>query len=376
MLRKVRQFFTIPEEICGEYWKNCLRKNRIALLIICFGAIPIELFNICRVLFFSRSGIRSVNNQVYLCFYSALIIFSLLYLVVSRLARNTKVRTQCWIQYVAMGGYLLWNIAVNTYDYLRNPTAEAYVFVAAVLGITIFFHMPNLYMLLCVAVGHCLFLFLNRNALEVGDVVNLSITTIIALGIAVVQSHHNVVEISQRQKINQINKQLEDLLEQDQMLGILNKSAMELRIKNALKRVNSENPIGVFLIDVDDFKRINDRFGHPCGDDVLIQVAHILQGVFEGVSQSIGRVGGDEFSALVPYSESAEQLVDFAQKIIQRTEQIKWNGVEVGACCSMGIIRVSREGVTFDQLYKEVDRLLYMAKEDKKGSFLFKEWEA
>ena len=192
------------------------------------------------------------------------------------------------------------------------------------------------------------------------------------MGVSIAQCHHNVVEITQRREINKINRQLEALLEQDQMLSILNKSAFEYRLKIALGLVDASNTISVLMLDLDDFKSINDRYGHPCGDYVLMQVAKSLKAVFCEEDQLIGRLGGDEFAVLQLHSISEKRLEKLAEQFLASISEIWWNGTSLPVGCSIGIIQVRKTNLTYNELYKEVDQLLYSVKRDQKGSYQFK----
>ena len=148
-------------------------------------------------------------------------------------------------------------------------------------------YLSNWFSVSCIGLSYLAFMFFNHSVLSPGTKVNLTITVGVSLMIALVQSHHNVVELTQRQEINKINRQLETLLEQDRMLGILNKSAFEYRLKNALELVDASNHISALMLDLDDFKNINDRYGHPCGDYVLLETARTLKEIFSREDQLI-----------------------------------------------------------------------------------------
>ncbi len=302
--KQVVNFLTVPADIREEFYSSCLRKNKTSLLIASILIYPIEVFNIIRVIFMSRSGLSSLNNRLYFYMYCLLIGVTTLYLILQWKFSSRSVTFQRRMQYIAIIFFLLWHICLNTYDMIRNPDAEAYVLIMAIFSLTIFLQLSNSFAAFSLGAGYLLFIWLNWGVIEKGPAINLAIAVLVAIGVNVVQYHHNVVEITQRREINKINHQLEAMLEQDQMLAILNKSAIEYRLKNALSLVDASNSISVLMLDLDDFKSINDRYGHPCGDYVLMQAAKLLKEIFCEDDQLTGRMGGDEFAVLQLHSIS------------------------------------------------------------------------
>ena len=231
------------------------------------------------------------------------------------------------------------------------------------------FIFPTIFLFPVWGWGICCLLLLNHDTISQGTSINLTITVLVSMDHAILVY---VVEISQKKEINKMNQQLEALLEQDQMLSILNKSAFEYRLKNALGLVDATNTISVLMLDLDDFKNINDRYGHPCGDYVLVQLAGILKKIFCEEDQLIGRLGGDEFAVLQLHTISEKQLEILIKQFLAAISEIEWNGIKLPVGCSIGIVQVKRHNLTYQELYKEVDELLYSVKRDQKGSYKFK----
>ena len=122
-----------------------------------------------------------------------------------------------------------------------------------------------------------------------------------------------------------------------------------------------------FILDVDEFKKINDVYGHPAGDRVLEEVARHMKEIFEGKG-ILGRLGGDEFVALIsnPLSKS-----DIETRLTRLKDGIR--SIRIGeeqATCSIGVIP-AEPGYTIEELYKYADRLLYEAKKKGKDQFVF-----
>lgn len=373
MRKWMTELLVVPQEIQEDFRKVCIGKNRISLTLICLIVIPIELFNMARVLFFSRSGLGTVNNLIYFCMYSTLLGVSALYLLLERLTRRASSHTQWRIQMVTALTMLLWHVLLNTYDLQANPPAEAYVFTVGVLGLSMFIRLPNAVMIPFMACVSAAFMVVNHGALEAGNTINLTIMAIVAIGMGITNNHHCVVELCQRREIEQINWQLQQLLEQDSMLGILNKNAMERRVRQALAQADKSSPMAVLMIDMDNFKTVNDRYGHPCGDHILEQTAASMRRIFSGRHEAVGRIGGDEFAVLLPEAPEGPALEELSMQLIKSVQGILWNGRSVDACCSIGIVRVARRGVAFERMYEEVDEVLYAVKRSQKGGYQMRE---
>ena len=118
--------------------------------------------------------------------------------------------------------------------------------------------------------------------------------------------------------------------------------------------------LSLCLVDIDDFKRINDRFGHPVGDRVLGQVAARLRQGGESF-----RLGGDEFAVLLPGSTSRPRVA-VARSIVERVGALELE--QVGAVTvSAGVATYPTQGVGRDELIRLADSALYWAKEDGKN---------
>ena len=123
-----------------------------------------------------------------------------------------------------------------------------------------------------------------------------------------------------------------------------------------------EDAAGCFVIlDVDSFKEINDRYGHPEGDRVLREVAdHLRKAV--GESGILGRLGGDEFVALIRVPLTGEEIETYMSRLQEAFATIRVG--EQSVTCSIGVIPLE-PGVYIEDLYRSADHLLYEAK--KKG---------
>ena len=354
--KKLQKFFTIPYEIQNDFWHHTLKKNTASLSVVSLMIIGMETYNIFRVLFLSRSGLSSVNNRIYFGMYSVLFLSAILFLFLERASRHGSVRLQWAFQYGCVLFFLLWNVGLNTYDLMQNPDAEILVLVTAFWGLAMFVQMPALYSIFCYSLGYILFIIFAGPILTSGTVLNLTFSTLAAAAVSITNCRHAVDMLLQHRELDLTNQRLQELLQTDPLTGILTKAAFQERAELSLSSCGPERPLVMFIADFDKFKLINDHYGHPCGDYVLAEMGRILKEVFPNAI-GIGRLGGDEFAAVMKAGVFSRHL-----------SRLSWNGEPLDACCSMGVCRLSRAGVSYGQAYKEADSALYTAKKKGRGS--------
>jgi diguanylate cyclase (GGDEF)-like protein len=133
--------------------------------------------------------------------------------------------------------------------------------------------------------------------------------------------------------------------------------------------VQDENPVSLIMIDVDQFKSFNDRFGHVAGDRALSAVAHILGKQFRPRDLLV-RYGGDEFAVLLPGVTVQEALI-IAERVRMAvsgdTESSNDSLIQIPVRISMGVAEIEPHQ-TFESLLKAADAALYRAKDSGRNS--------
>lgn len=174
--------------------------------------------------------------------------------------------------------------------------------------------------------------------------------------------------------------QLEQEIKMDPFTGILNKAAIERYGENRLKGLHPGEMLAILVLDVDNFKAINDRFGHPAGDYVLKRVADRMRKEAP-VGARVGRIGGDEFVVLflfhVPQQlgkdgeeplrsmlriKEFRRFYQYAESLMRGKSEVKWQGISIDVHCSVGVSAADSSAWTYAQLYRQVDQALYEAK--------------
>ena len=180
-----------------------------------------------------------------------------------------------------------------------------------------------------------------------------------------VATHEDITE--QRQA----EIKIEYMAHHDALTGLANRVLLNQRLESALDRVTAPEMLAVHHLDLDQFKAVNDTFGHAAGDKLLKIVAERLRALVRD-SDTIARMGGDEFVIVqVPIAEAAEATL-LAQRIIAAiSEPFDLDGHRAVIGTSVGIATNPGEAPSPDKLLRNADLALYRAKDHGRGTFRF-----
>ncbi|WP_318388274.1 cyclic di-GMP phosphodiesterase [Enterobacter sp.] len=162
-------------------------------------------------------------------------------------------------------------------------------------------------------------------------------------------------------------ERLRILANTDTVTGLPNRNAIHEMISDAIA-AREDAQVGVVYLDLDNFKKVNDAYGHMFGDQLLQAVSlAILSCLEEG--QMLARLGGDEFIVLAtPTSQSS--LEAMASRILTRLRQpFRIGLIEVYTSCSLGIALAPQHGNDRESIIRNADTAMYTAKESKRGKF-------
>lgn len=170
-----------------------------------------------------------------------------------------------------------------------------------------------------------------------------------------------IVDIEEEKKRRQ---ELIIRAQNDCLTGLLNKAVSQKKMEEYLEWKDCEKG-ALFLIDVDNFKFINDQYGHLCGDKALTDIASMMKNKFR-FTDVLGRIGGDEFLAFLP-GVSDQLAVELVDKIITGMQEIRPEGHDIHLSCSIGIAFYPRDGRDFYSLFRHADQALYHVKNTGKS---------
>jgi len=163
-------------------------------------------------------------------------------------------------------------------------------------------------------------------------------------------------------------KRLKEFSFKDQLTGLYTRKYMEEALNTVLYNFNRySRPCSIIMLDLDDFKKINDTYGHLAGDTVLKTVASVVQRIIRRSDIPV-RYGGDEFIVILP-DTMLEDAVTVGEKIANKVQTIKFdkNGTNFKCTISVGVTHI-KEGDTIETLLERVDQALYETKDKgKKG---------
>ena len=144
----------------------------------------------------------------------------------------------------------------------------------------------------------------------------------------------------------------------DGLTGIFNRRFFELRIEEEVERARRfDSGMAVIMVDIDQFKRLNDEFGHLLGDEVLRQVSSIFSQQLRKIDV-VCRYGGEEFAILLSQT-NLQHAMGVAEKLRRLVESWQFPGVPRPVTISAGVATCPDHGVTRDQLVKAADAGLY-----------------
>ncbi|HWF35742.1 MAG TPA: diguanylate cyclase [Solirubrobacteraceae bacterium] len=164
-----------------------------------------------------------------------------------------------------------------------------------------------------------------------------------------------------RDRTDELVERLGQAARTDALTGLLNRRAFDERLEQEIARAErTQRPFAVLLGDLDRFKEINDRYGHPAGDATLILVGQVLRGATRSVD-TVARVGGDEFAILLPESDEQQGWV-----LVERLRRYLRDALidhDPAVGLSIGLVVHPGDGDTAEALRASVDKALYAAKE-------------
>ncbi len=158
----------------------------------------------------------------------------------------------------------------------------------------------------------------------------------------------------------------------DELTGLPNRGMAFERLTSAINIAKqNQSAIVLMLLDLDDFKKVNDSFGHNAGDKLLKQIARRIRGVISEFD-TIGRLGGDEFVIILTDPQSIQNAENIANEVIDlcsRPVLIQHYEVVVG--CSIGLACFPRDGNDYETLTKNADAAMYESKQNGRNTLRF-----
>ena len=159
---------------------------------------------------------------------------------------------------------------------------------------------------------------------------------------------------------------MEYMANTDGLTGLRNRRAFDAALNDEINRAERYGyPLSLMVMDIDDFKQFNDRFGHSKGDEHLIQISNLTR---ETVREPdlVARIGGEEFSVILPHT-SREGAVELAERVRSNVEAAFKDKFEVGRTVSIGVAEYPRDGGNPADLFDAADLVMFRIKRSGKN---------
>jgi diguanylate cyclase (GGDEF)-like protein len=367
-MKNIRQYFftPIPREYKNELAIEINKENLLRMMI---GQIAVALVEIILLVLFTPCARWLVNLFIF---------FNVGFFPVFLLSYHKKMGHRLWgkfIQYIYMVGTLIYSAALVFLSDGELGAIRIFVYLIAVFAIAAFINIrPLAGFILFFSVYICFFYLLSDlfsaepyaqfNALTFVRANALAMNAV-AWVLSVTVYNLRVTAFIDKAIILEQNAKLKDLAMRDSMTMLLNHEYIYKRLGEEIQRADRlEHTFSVIMIDIDDFKSVNDSYGHQTGDKIIFQVARLLVNTCRG-TDIVGRYGGEEFMIIMPDTplQNAVNLTDRIRKAVENTQFEK--GIKIslsGGLCEY-------QGESAEELIRKVDQQLYKAKAEGKNKF-------
>ena len=168
-------------------------------------------------------------------------------------------------------------------------------------------------------------------------------------------------------KLKELELQLR--AEKDALTGLYNKGATMQLVENAIQESKMDILNALMIIDLDNFKEVNDLLGHTQGDQVLTDTAAALNDIFKG-GDIVGRIGGDEFVVFMKNLKAISNADILANKVVQNVNfSFDYEERQIQVTCSVGVSVFPYHGSTYKELFNKADKAVYTAKANGKCGY-------
>lgn len=356
----------IPSEYQREYINCTSRENFTRMLII--AALLVSVEPLIAVLS-QKPGSVDYNISLGIAMFALIFIPILLYC-----KKNVERLPKIWLMTmqtlfftgILIGGIILslqeqTTLASSSSYFLAVFTLAAFITIPPVVSLFLFLFFNIIFILLLpyYQVSPLLINTLNINTLSMTAVAWI-LNQMVSRD-KVTSFINEKIILEKNIELEKKNTALNELTMRDSMTNLLNHKNSLRRLKEEVDRAKRiQYPLSVAMIDLDNFKLVNDSYGHQTGDEVLIQVAKILSENCRN-TDTVGRYGGEEFIIIMPDTNGGDAalLLERIQKRIQ--EKTFGEGIRITSSC--GICELNGESV--HGILKSSDMMLYEAK--KKG---------
>lgn len=303
--------------------------------------------------------------------------FTAAFLISTRLKKAEKnFKLTLLLQYSVIGVIMAAGVVIVSIDQLATSNITPFIVVCLVMG-TIFLVDPLTSLFIYVSSYAAYYFSIAAGGPSAEQLLSNRVNGITAIGIgfalSVILWRLNVTNIKQKkriidqqQELERANKELERMAYFDALTGLPNRRYFDEVLQREIALIERKGYEScLVMLDVDDFKGINDVYGHPAGDSILEQLGHLLSASIRKYD-TLCRLGGDEFIILLPQTTMAEAK-GFAERFRKLLAPYPFlvDTVTINATASIGVARLSgSRDASLIRHYADADRALYLAKQE------------
>ena len=349
--------------------------NRVFYLSIV--SIIIRLFSI--VTFLNKVPTEYNNDNIWraglVLTHSIYLVLLIVLAILSYKQRNDTQVSMMTIgtQYIAIMLILLIGVVITSIDQLVTPSTTP--FTIACIAIGAIFIIKPLHSLLMFLIAYIMFYFamgivLTDLSILLSNRVNGLTSVSLGFFLSFILWKSNVTNLQlkecillQQKELEDKNKELQHIATYDSLTELVNRRCFEEQVSNVMLSIERHGGEAcLLLIDVDDFKTINDKYGHPIGDKVLQRLASIMKSQLRRID-IVSRIGGDEFAIILVNTDiKAAKLVGEKLKNSIEKDTLIIDEQEINMTVCIGITSIDNKTDSYEEAYKYADKALYMVK--------------
>lgn len=336
-------------------------------------------------------AVRNIQIMKQICFYGLFFMLAFCPLA-AWLVDGWHITLEYVLMLVSLVGFFVYSSTINNEENYENGSAQSMstifycVFMALFVAQSVFsfpdmsdscvliglIMMPLVftvrpYIITIISVVSCAAFCLLALRLKSPEVVNGDIYGVL-LGVIASQFEMSIL-YNFKIKDYFLNIKLLKSSQEDSLTGVLNKAGCEKSCTAFFDTKEEGDPYTLFVIDVDNFKSINDSFGHQCGDKLLMMVGNSLLKVFRS-SDIIGRIGGDEFCVLMKNTCNIDTVIIKAEAINRVVGEEARAEIKIPITCSIGIAVGKENEKDYKEVFSIADKALYRAKSEGKNNYI------
>ena len=369
---KINKKFHDNNSVLGE----CACSNIRRIYYLSIIAIPLRIINIFLFTYKKTYDTQVLKtwSQGIIASHFMLLIFMIVFFLISHRLKNREEpnKTMFLSQYIVVIVIMASGIAIVTLDQLVTTNITPFLLISIISGV-IFLIRPFasfiIYATSYVAYYFSIGLIITDQQVLLSNRVNGITAVGIGFLLSLILWNYNYTNIIQKRRFEIQQKQLEQMAYYDPLTDLPNRRLLEKLIKrefSSMQRYGHETVM--IILDIDDFKRINDTYGHLVGDKMLRQVADLLKNNVRE-SDTVARFGGEEFIILMPKASVEEGYV-FAERLRKLIMEKRFTigSITLQITSSFGVTSIDDiSSQTIEDYYSLADKALYLAKQGGKN---------